>query len=71
MTQQQVSEVFQSGLDKNSRFVAGAAGLCIGVAAGAGIAILLTSGARQASLGVFGMLLDHWYWIGAGNGHSA
>ena len=50
MTQQQVSEVVQSSLDKNARLMAGAAGLCIGVVAGAGIALLLTSGARQASL---------------------
>ena len=52
MTQQQVSEVVQSSLDKNARLMAGAAGLCIGVVAGAGIALLLTSGARQASLRV-------------------
>lgn len=50
MAQQQASEVFQSSLDRNSRLMAGAAGLCIGVAAGAGIVLFLTSGSRQASL---------------------
>ena len=60
IAQQQVSEVFHSSLDRNSRLVAGAAGLCIGVVAGAGIALLLTTGARQASLRVVDMLLDQW-----------